>query len=346
MIKVGIVGASGYTGAELVRLLVGHPQVKLAYLTSTKYQGQKVAALYPNLEGICELKYQPYNLKQAKGQLDFIFVALPHGTSMKFVPELLGEGSKLIDLSGDFRLGKKEVYEKWYSVTHTAPALLGMAAYGLPEINSEKIVGSSFVANPGCYPTASILALAPLLSRGLLKKQSLFIDAKSGVSGAGRTLSLPTHFPECNENAVAYKVGSHQHTPEIEEQLSCLCGNKVTVLFAPHLVPMTRGILVTIYCGLKESLATSDLVKLYRDYYQNKFFVKVLEEGCQPETKSVLGSNYCHLGAVVDKRTGQGVITSAIDNLVKGGAGQAVQNMNLMCGFPEDEGLKGIGLRP
>ncbi len=344
--RIGIIGASGYTGAELARLLLNHPHIELTYVTADRYRDQKAASLYPNLTGICDLSYTVFDSRQAKENSDLLFLALPHGTSMKIVPQLMDEDHKIIDLSGDFRLVDKTVYEKWYGIPHVYPALLGAAIYGLPEINRGAIKRANFVCNPGCYPTSVLLATAPLLTRKLIQTQSIVVDAKSGVSGAGRGLSLSSHFPECNENVKAYSVAAHKHTPEMEQEMSKLAGKEIKISFTPHLIPMTRGILSTIYCDLKRSLKTPDLLEIYGLFYEGEPFVHILREGEYPETKSILGSNHCHIGLEVDGRTRKVIVVCAIDNLIKGAAGQAIQNMNIMCGFSEDEGLRAVGLVP
>ena len=345
MVKVGIVGASGYTGAELIRILANHPQVELAYLTANKYAGQEVASLYPHLAASTKQSFIPYDKKKAK-DADVIFVALPHGTSMKIIPELWGFGGKIIDLSGDFRLKDPELYQKWYGIPHTAPSLLGEAVYGLPELYRDQIEKADFITNPGCYPTSALLAVAPLLKAGLVADDPLIINSCSGLSGAGRGLSLTTHFSECNESVEAYSVAVHKHTPEMEQEMSVFRNKDVIITFVPHLVPISRGILTTAYCTLSGKRETGKLVGLYEDFYRTSAFVKVLKEDSYPKTKHVLGSNYCYLTIRADDRTGKAIIIAVIDNLVKGASGQAVQNMNIMCGLAEAEGLRNIGLAP
>jgi len=345
MIKAGIVGASGYTGAELIRILFNHPQVEIAYLIANKYANKKVADLYPNLAVCGDLSFIPYEAENVK-DADVIFIAVPHGESMKIVPDIMGSGLKVIDLSGDFRLKDEDLYLKWYGFDHVAGSVLKDSVYGLPEFYREEIKEANLVSNPGCYPTSSILAVAPLLKKDMLADEPIIVNSCSGLSGAGRGLSLATHFVECNENMGAYSLSGHKHIPEMEQELRALSGKNVNVTFVPHLVPINRGILTTVYCGLKNDANTSVIVNLFKDYYSGKPFVKVLEEGSLPGTKDVLGSNYCYIGVGVDKRTGKAIVISAIDNLVKGASGQAVQNMNIMCGFKEDEGLKTIGLSP
>jgi N-acetyl-gamma-glutamyl-phosphate reductase len=346
LIKVGVIGASGYTGSELVRLLLSHPESEVSLITSESYQGKKMASLYPNLTGLSDLNFSSYQADEAK-KVDVVFVALPHGTSMKVVPELLDGERKMIDLSGDFRLRGADDYKTWYKISHTASHLLGKAVYGLCEINRALIKKSNFVSNPGCYPTAAILGVAPLLHQGLLFGQDLIIDALTGVSGSGRSLSEKVHYCFCDENVSSYKVGGvHQHIPEMEQVMGKIAGEEVKVSFTPHLSPFSRGIYATIYGDLKEDISTPEALQLYRNYYKDSYFVKVLDEGLYPEVKAVAGSNFCHIGLKVDERCGRVIAISAIDNLVKGAGGQAIQNMNLMFGFPEETGLTQIGLYP
>ncbi|HDP69425.1 MAG TPA: N-acetyl-gamma-glutamyl-phosphate reductase [Actinobacteria bacterium] len=347
MIKVGIIGASGYTGAELMRMLINHPDVEISYVTANKYAGQKVASLYHNFYGICDLLFEKFDLDTAKKNAEVFFVALPHGTAMDVVPDLLGDNRKVIDLSGDFRFFEKSVYESWYKMPHKYPELLGKAAYGLCEMNREEIKKSNFISNPGCFPTGSVLAIAPLLKKNLIFGDDIVVDALTGVSGAGRGAKEGTHYCSCDENVSTYKVGGiHQHIPEMEQEMGKISGKEVKLTFAPHLASFSRGIYSTIYSKLKEGILTEELLKVYNDFYKNDYFVKVLSKGIYPEVKSVAGSNFCQIGLEVDKRTSRVIVVSAIDNLVKGASGQAIQNMNLMCGFDEKEGLEVVGLVP
>jgi N-acetyl-gamma-glutamyl-phosphate reductase len=346
LIKVGIVGASGYTGAELVRILVRHPAAEVAVLTSRSYAGQEMAGVFAHLAGFTDQVLVAFDAEEMAAKCDVVFTALPHGHAVPVAQAVLARGKKLIDLGADFRFRDAAVYEAWYKVPHEAPALLQEAVYGVPEFYRERLRGASLVANPGCYPTAALLALVPLLRVGVIAPDGLIIDAKSGVSGAGRKLDLRTHYAEVNENVQAYNVGVHRHTPEIEQELSVAAGKEIRVSFTPHLVPQTRGILATVYANVKEPLATGDLLAVYRDFYRGEPFVRVLPEGVLPQTKSVTGSNCAHLGAVADPRTGRAVLLAAIDNLVKGASGQAVQNMNLMFGLPETTGLDFAGVYP
>ena len=335
--KVSIIGATGYTGAELVKILLKHPQVEIETITSQSFANKKISEIYPWLN--TDLVCQELNIDKIALSSSFIFAALPHQTSMKIIGELYSKREKIIDLSADFRFTDPLIYEEWYGIPHQKRELLKKSVYGLPELYREKIREACLVANPGCYPTSSILALAPLVNNDIIKENSIIIDAKSGVTGAGRALSLATHFPEVNENVRAYQVKGHRHTPEIEEQLSKLAKRKIIITFVPHLIPINRGILSTCYAALKQKTDTNDLLKLYQDFYKEEPFVEILPRGKFPQTKEVLNSNRCRIGITVNERTGKAIIISAIDNLSKGAATQAVQNMNIMCGFEETMGL-------
>ena len=345
-IKVSIIGATGYTGAELVRILSRHPEVELVSLTSRSYAGMSLREIYPHLHKYSHLVCEEINIQKLMDTSDVIFIALPHGHAMPAALEAARRGKKVVDLGADFRFTDYRVYEKWYKVEHEAKKLLSDAVYGLPEVNREKIKGARLVANPGCYPTSAVLALAPLLKNKLIDTGSIVIDSKSGVSGAGRGLSLGTHFCEVNENFKAYSVAAHRHTPEIEQELSKIAGEEITVTFTPHLLPITRGILSTVYAKPLSAVGKDEVRKLYLDFYKDEFFVRVLADGVFPQTKWVSGTNHCDIGVTVDSRTGRIIIISAIDNLVKGASGQAVQNMNIICGLPEDTALAGPGLYP
>ena len=335
--KVSVIGATGYTGAELVKILLKHPQVEIETITSQSFANKKISEIYPSL--ITDLVCQELNINKIALSSSFIFTALPHRISMEIVGKLHSRGKKIIDLSADFRFIDPLIYEEWYGTPHQKKELLKRAIYGLPELYREKISRARLVANPGCYPTSSILALAPLVNSDSTKENDIIIDAKSGVTGAGRTLSLATHFPEVNENTRAYQVVGHRHIPEIEEQLSKLAKRKIIITFVPHLVPINRGILCTCYAALKQKTDTKDLLKLYQDFYKEEPFVEILPQGRFPQTKEVLDSNRCRIGITVNERSGRAIIISAIDNLAKGAATQAVQNMNIMCGFKETMGL-------
>lgn len=340
--KVGIIGATGYTGQELVRLLRQHPEIELAYLGSSSNSGAAYEEMFPQFSDLGMGKLQDEQVPD----LDVLFCALPHGLTAGRTAQWLERGIKVIDLGADFRLKDPQVYEDWYKVQHPAKELIPQAVYGLPELYREQIVGKSLVANPGCYPTATLLALAPLLRKGLVQKDGLIIDAKSGVSGAGRGANLGTHFSEVNENFKAYGVASHRHTPEIEQQLSEAAGAEVLVNFTPHLVPMIRGILATIYTQVTPGVTETDLIECWQEQYEGEEFVHILPEGIWPQTKFASGSNHVYLQLKIDPRTGRGILISAIDNLIKGASGQALQNMNLICGLPENMGLQMRGLWP
>lgn len=342
--KVAVLGATGYAGCELVRLLSRHPGVEIEFISSESSAGTAFDLVHPQFYQVFGLELQPLHLPSIPGTVELVFCALPHGRPAHFVPELLAAGKRVIDLSADFRLLDPALYEVWYNRTHPAPGLLGEAIYGLPEINRDAIAGADLIANPGCYPTAAILALVPLARAGAVDWDSVIIDAKSGISGAGRTPRQAFHYPDCTESMQAYRVGGHQHTPEIEQLLSILSGETVTLTFTPHLVPMSRGIFCTTYLRLRRNLTLEQLDRTYRQFYEGHPFVRVLPLSRLPETRLVRGSNFCDLGLRLDSRTGRVVILSAIDNLVKGAAGQAVQNMNIMYGLPEDLGLEQLSL--
>ncbi len=345
MIKAAIVGGSGYTGVELLRILHRHPHVEVVSVTSRKHAGTPVASLFPSLSSVYTLKFQAPDIPALSRSCDVVFTAVPHQTAMSIVPELLAEGTKVIDLSADFRIRDRAVYEAWY-VPHTAPELLDEAVYGLTEIYREKVAGARLVANPGCYPTSAILPLYPLLKEGLVAGEGIVVDSKSGTSGAGRSASLATIFCEVNEAFKAYKVGEHRHTPEIEQELSAAANKETVINFTPHLVPMSRGILTTIYARAAEGATTGDVLTALADYYAGARFVRIRPEGEFPNVSHVRGSNFCDIGAKVDQRTGRAILVSAIDNLVKGASGQAVQNMNIMFGLEEAAGLDALALFP
>ena len=346
MIDVAIVGASGYGGGELLRLLANHPNVRVKVAVSETYAGKPVSAGFAGLAKRSELIYVSYGDGTEVAQCDVVFLAQENGKAMHTVPHLLEAGCKIVDLSADFRLKDVELYQIWYGQEHIAAGWNAQAVYGLPEHNREAIKTAQLIGNPGCFPTASLLALLPLFEKGLIDPASILIDAKSGVSGAGRSKwSQEYHFPEANENVSAYKIaGTHRHTPEIEQTLTEAAGQEIALTFTPHLIPMTRGILATCYATLKEKGTREALLKMYGEFYADAPFVAVRED--LPTTKQVLGSNMCHIGMAVDPRLNRVTVVSVIDNLVKGMAGQAIQNMNLMCGFDETEGLTMGGLWP
>jgi N-acetyl-gamma-glutamyl-phosphate reductase len=342
--KVAILGASGYTGGELLRLLLVHPGVEVTHLTAAKHAGKELADVFPHLSEYLELELQPLDADSVPRDTDIVFAALPHGASAKIVSALYGRDIKIIDLGADFRLSLAR-YEKWYG-KHPCPELISESVYGLPELNRDIIKNAKLVANPGCYPESSILGLAPLLKENIIENESIIIDSKSGVTGAGRSPSLDTHFCEVNEGIKAYKIGEHRHMPEIEEVLSDYSGLDVKVMFSPHLIPMDRGILSTIYVRLTKVSTTSQLLNLYKEHYAGEKFVRISPEGVYPSTAHVRGSNFCNIGLRVNAGDNTAVIVSVIDNLVKGASGQAVQNMNIMMGWGESEGLSGPPVFP
>jgi N-acetyl-gamma-glutamyl-phosphate reductase len=346
VVRVAIAGASGYTGVELLRLLVGHPAVHVGLLTAETSVNRPITDVFPNLRGFIDATCQTLDPAKLAVEADVVFLALPHKTSMAVAADLLQRGARVLDLSADFRLADAGAYPTWYGLTHTAPHLLKEAVYGLPELHHEALAGARLVAVPGCYPTSAILGLAPLIAGGLIDPDTIVIDSISGVSGAGRKPELATHYSEANESLKAYGVGRHRHTPEIEQELSRLAGREVTVSFTPHLAPLTRGILTTCTATLLSRRSTGDLLSEYHRFYRERPFVRVLPEGSLPETKHVLHSNLCDIGVVSDPRTGRVVVLSAIDNLVKGASGQAVQCFNLMAGLDERLGLWVPGLFP
>ncbi len=381
-VKAAVLGVTGYTGIELFRLLLGHPDVEVNYASSESYRGRPVSEAHPQFSGISDLVCSALNPAAIPGDTDIVFCALPHGKSVEVVPALLQRGFRVIDLSADFRLKNADLYPEWYDRTHPCPELLEKSVYGLSEINSAEIRGAELVANPGCYPTGILLALAPLLSAGLISGDGVIIDAKSGVSGAGRAPKQPFHFPECNDSFKAYRVATHQHTPEIEQEMGLIAARRrpgrengrekgenynYTITFTPHLVPMSRGILSTIYTGYTGAHTTGlngyqglsghagmnngkgghrisdfteeELLQEYRSYYEDASFVEVLKPPLLPETRWIKGTNFCHLAIRKDQRSGRVIILSAVDNLIKGAAGQAVQNMNIMFNRPLTTGL-------
>ena len=351
MIKVGIIGATGYAGNELVRLLMGHKEVEIKWYGSRSYVEQKYASVYQNMFEIVEDTCLDDNIEALAEQVDVIFTATPQGYLAGVLTEEILNKVKIVDLSADFRIKDVSVYEEWYKLEHKSPQFIEEAVYGLCEINREKVKSARLVANPGCYTTCSILTAYPLVKEGLIDPNSIIIDAKSGTSGAGRGAKLPNLFCEVNENMKAYGVASHRHTPEIEEQLGYAAGQEIFVNFTPHLVPMNRGILATEYATLykKEdgTYPTYEEVKaVYDKYYKNEKFVRVLDKDVYPETKWVEGSNYVDVNFKIDSRTGRIIMMGAIDNLVKGAAGQAVQNMNLLFGLDEAEGLNLVPMFP
>lgn len=346
MIKVGIIGATGYAGGELVRILMGHKGAEIVWYGSRSYIDQKYADVYRNMFQIVDAKCMDDNIEALADQVDVIFTATPQGFLASVINENILGKTKIIDLSADFRIKDVKVYEKWYGIEHKSPQFIEEAVYGLCEVNRDKVKGARLIANPGCYTTCSILTAYPLAKEGIIDMRTLIVDAKSGTSGAGRGAKVPNLFCEVNENMKAYGVASHRHTPEIEEQLGYASGENVTISFTPHLVPMNRGILATEYATLKKDVTGEEVKAIYDKYYADEKFVRVLGEGVCPETKWVEGSNYVDIGFKLDPRTNRIVMMGAIDNLVKGAAGQAVQNMNLLFGLPESEGLELVPMFP
>lgn len=344
--KIGITGATGYVGIEIIRLLLNHPGVEVTAVFGQSYVGKKISDVYPNLRGIFDMELEAVNMETLADKADLFINCLPHGISKDFIPLLLEKGKKIIDHGGDYRYKDVKVYEKWYKTTHELPELLNIAVYGLPELYRDKIRSSSLTSNPGCYPTTAILGLAPMLKGSYVKTENIIVDSASGVTGAGRKTDLPFSFCESTENFKAYNVAVHRHTSEIEQELSILAGKDLLISFTPHLVPMKRGMLSTIYANIDENyknLTTSDFIDIYRSFYKDERFVRILDEGILPETKNVAGSNFIDIGIVIDKRLNRAVILSAVDNLGKGASSQAVQDMNIMLGFPEDTALVNPG---
>ncbi len=336
--NVSIIGASGYSGLELIRLLNQHPHLRISSVHSSSRAGHFIHEENPHLMHL-NMQLLPIDPEEIAKNSSLVFLATPSGVSAGLAPQLADAGLKVIDLSGDLRLKDPKLYTEWYGKEAAPIELLSKAIYGLPEYFGPAASNAEIIANPGCYPTASILGLAPLLMEGKAKKDSIIIDAKSGVSGAGRSAVPSVIYSEVNENLKIYKVHRHQHIPEIEQQLEVLCGSPVSIEFSTHLVPMTRGIMATIYVELNEKMTTAQLLDLYRTAYEGKPFVRIMPEGIYPATKQVSGSNYCDIAISVNERTGRATIVSVIDNLLKGAAGQAIQNANLLCGIEETAGL-------
>ena len=338
-LRVGIIGATGYTGEEIVRILSRHSQVDLTYLSGKEDREVKIQDIFPYLKGTLDLECKAFSFDEAAEKSDLVFLSLPHTVSMQYAPLFLKAGKKVIDVSADYRLKDIAVYEKFYKVQHKDLVNLKHAVYGLPEINREKIRKAELVANPGCYPTGTILGLLPGIKSGLFDTDHLYIDAKSGVTGAGRKADKSLNFSEVNESFKAYKLFEHQHVPEIDQELSRFSKKDVSVVFVPHLLPVNRGILSTMYVRLKKKVTTEELIAVYQKFYQKEPFVKVYDKGRLPELKHVVHTNFCDIGLRVHEEKSLAVIVAAIDNLTKGAAGQAVQNMNIMAGFDERAGF-------
>lgn len=347
MIKVGIIGATGYAGNELVRLLLGHSEAQIEWFGSRSYIDQKYADIYRNVFQLVDAKCMDDNMEELADRVDVIFTATPQGLCASLVNDKILSKVKIVDLSADFRLKNVDVYEQWYKIEHKSPQYIDKAVYGLCEINRNKITKDTrIVANPGCYTTCSILTIYPLVKEGIIDPDSIIIDAKSGTSGAGRGAKVANLFCEVNESMKAYGVGTHRHTPEIEEQLGYAAGKDIKLIFTPHLVPMNRGILVTSYADLKKDVTYEEVKAAYDKYYKDEYFVRVLDKDVCPETRWVEGSNYVDVNFKIEPRTNRIIMMGALDNLVKGAAGQAVQNMNLLFGLPENTGLKQVPMFP
>ncbi len=346
MIKVGIIGSTGYAGGELVRILMGHKEAEIVWYGSRSYIDKKYASVYQNMFQIVDAACMDDNMEELAKQADVIFTATPQGLCASLVNEEILSQTKIIDLSADFRIKDVHTYEQWYNIEHKSPGFIEEAVYGLCEINREQVKKARLIANPGCYPTCSFLSVYPLAREGLIDMDTLIIDAKSGTSGAGRGAKVDNLFCEVNENIKAYGVAGHRHTPEIEEQLSYASGKEVKISFTPHLVPMNRGILVTAYASVNASVGYDEVKAVYDKYYKEEKFVRVLDKDICPQTKWVEGSNYVDVNFKIDPRTKRVIMMGAMDNLVKGAAGQAVQNMNLMFGLKESEGLELIPMFP
>ncbi|OCA83308.1 N-acetyl-gamma-glutamyl-phosphate reductase [Bacillus sp. FJAT-27225] len=340
--RAAVIGGTGYSAIELIRLLDKHPVLEVGPIISSSSAGTELSSVFPHTGELLDLRMGSFDAKKITESSEIAFLAVPPGISQSLIPQLVENGIKCIDLSGDLRLKSPGQYEEWYKQTPAEPKLIAEAVYGLSELYSEEIKNASIIANPGCYPTASLLGLMPVIKSGLADTGSIIIDAKSGVSGAGRGVSLATHFSEINENMKAYKLGTHQHIPEIEQILTEQSGREITVTFTAHLAPMTRGILATIYVNLSQAISTKEIIELYQEFYAGHPFIRIRDEGSLPATKEVSGSNFCDIGLFSDKRTGRLTIVSVIDNLMKGAAGQAIQNANLMNGWDIRAGLYDI----
>ncbi len=346
MIKVGIIGATGYAGAELVRLLLQRDDVEIVWYGSRSYVGENFSSIYRNMTHLVDTPCGDDDMSRLAEAADVIFTATPQGFCASQITEEILSKTRVIDLSADFRIQDVGVYEAWYQLKHASPRFIKEAVYGLCEVNREKVRHARLIANPGCYPTCSFLTLYPMVKEGLIDTDTIIIDAKSGTSGAGRSAKVPSLYCEVNESMKPYGVASHRHTPEIEEQLSRAAGKPVTISFTPHLVPMNRGILVTAYASMAKPLTVEEVAAIYDKYYAKEYFVRVMQPGMVPQTRWVEGSNFADIAFQIDARTNRIVMMGAIDNMVKGAAGQAIQNMNLMFGLPENTGLKQIPVFP
>lgn len=345
MYQVGIIG-DGYTAAELLRLMAGHDELRPVLITSTENVGRNISEVYPQLRSFYDLNLQPTDLEMIKARCEAVFLALPHGLSVPMVQDLSAAGIKCVDLGADFRLQDVNIYQKFYELRHEAPDLLKEVVYGIPELYRDEIKNARIVANPGCYPTSAIVPLAPLLEAGVIENKGIIVDSKSGVSGAGKAAKPASHFCEVNEGIKAYGVGTHRHAPEIAQELSRAAGEKVNMVFTPHLVPMNRCILSTCYAQLREGIEPQQIRQVMEEKYQAELFIQLLPPGEFPHSKWVYGSNYIYIGMHVDEESGRVILVSALDNLCKGASGQAIQNMNLMLGIEEAKGLRGMGVHP
>lgn len=343
MVDVAVVGAAGYAGIEAVRWVLAHPRLSLALATSAADEGRRIDGLYPAVAGLTDLAFSAPDVSAIAASAEVAVLAVPHTAAMSMAPALIAQGVAVIDLSADYRLRDAAVYEAWYGEEHTSPELLGEAVYGLPELDRSRLAGARLVACPGCYPTATILAALPAMESGVGIGTRIVVDAKSGVSGAGRAPSATTHFCSANEALAPYKVGAHRHTPEMEQALGSLAGHDVAVMFAPHLVPMTRGLLATVYIDVEESFSAEEAVELYRGRYHAEPFVHVHDAGAMPSTAEVRGTNRASIGVTVDERTNTLIAACAIDNLGKGASSQGIQCLNAVLGYPETEGLMSPG---
>ncbi|WP_226037232.1 N-acetyl-gamma-glutamyl-phosphate reductase [Aquibacillus saliphilus] len=345
-VKVAIIGGTGYGAVELIRFINNHPYAELEAIVSHSQSGEELSSVYPHTTDLITFTMEELDINVLSDKIDLVFFATPSNISKNLIPSFIEKGVKCIDLSGDFRIKSPDVYSKWYQSSPAEQQYIDKAVYGLSEIYGEKVKDASLVANPGCYPTATLLALIPVMKQKYSDNNSIIIDAKSGVTGAGRGLSLNVHYAEMNDNLKAYKLGQHKHIPEIEQVLETESNQEIQVTFSTHLVPMTRGIMSTIYIDLNEQISTSEIINLYNDYYKNDPFVRIRPEGTLPSTKEVYGSNFCDIGFHSDLRTGKLTIISVIDNLVKGASGQAIQNMNLLYGWDETTGLNYLPIYP
>ena len=343
MINVSVLGATGYAGIELVRLLTAHPGVKIVHLVSKSYAGEKLSKIYPNFASVLDIVLEDMNIEKIAADSDVVFTALPHGASKEVIPPLASRGVKIIDFSGDYRYNNRETYEKWYGEEHSSPELLEQAVYGLCELHRDEIKNANLIGNPGCYTTCSILALAPLVKNKAIDNKSIITDAKSGVTGAGRATALDYSFCECTENMKAYKIAAHRHTSEIEQELSLLADEDIVLSFTPHLVPLKRGILSTCYANLINPMSAAEIVDMFREFYSGEQFIRVYDAGMLPETNHVTGSNFTDIGIAVDTRLNRVIAVSCVDNIIKGAAGQAIQNMNIISGFSESDGIGNPG---